>query len=91
LKFIANLGETWDRYTLEAEEIVDLGEHVTAVMRMSGRGAGGDVPVERSIFVLWSFQGAKAVRAKSFGSREESGLSYRSLPSAWERAGRQRP
>jgi hypothetical protein len=42
------------------------------VMRMSGRGAGSDVPVERSIFVLWSFQGAKAVRAKSFGSREEA-------------------
>jgi ketosteroid isomerase-like protein len=69
LDFLADAGETWDRYALETEEVVDLGEHVLAVARMSGRGAGSGVPVEQSIFVLWSFEGAKALRAETFASR----------------------
>jgi ketosteroid isomerase-like protein len=72
MELMADLRETWDDYALEAEEIVDLGEHVMVVLRMSGRGAGSGVPIERSIFLLWSFEGERAVRAKAFASREEA-------------------
>jgi SnoaL-like domain len=64
--------ETWDRYALKAEDIIDLGQHVLVVARMSGRGAGSGVPIEQSIFLLWRFEGAMAVRAKAFASREEA-------------------
>jgi ketosteroid isomerase-like protein len=72
LDLMAEIGETRDRYALEAEDIIDLGQHVLVVARMSGRGTGSGVPIEQSIFLLWRFEGATAVAAKAFASRGEA-------------------
>jgi ketosteroid isomerase-like protein len=53
------------------EEIVDLDESVVVVVRRAGRG-GGSVPVSQELAVVWTFEGDKAVRARSFTSRAEA-------------------
>jgi hypothetical protein len=68
----AGLSETWEAYRSEMEEIVDLGEHVLALTRITGRGAGGGVPVDQRIAILARFEGEKLVWAKSFASKAEA-------------------
>ena len=54
------------------EEIVDLGNNIVVVVRIAGRGGGSGVPVSQELAVVWTFEGAKAVRARSFTSRAEA-------------------
>ena len=68
----AEVSEAWEGYRSEIEEIVDLGEHVLVLARISGRGAGSGVPVEQAIAVLCGFQGEQAVWAESFASKDQA-------------------
>jgi ketosteroid isomerase-like protein len=70
--FSRELSEIWDQYSLEPEDIVDLGDHVLVLARMSGRGVGSGVPIARRIFVLWRFDGATAIESRAFASRDEA-------------------
>jgi hypothetical protein len=38
-QLFADAGEIWDDYRLEAEDVIDLGEHVLLVGHVLGRGA----------------------------------------------------
>ena len=38
----------WDEYRLETGELLDLGDHVLATSRVTGRGRGSGVPVARA-------------------------------------------
>jgi ketosteroid isomerase-like protein len=42
------------------------------VLRRSARGGGGRVPVAQELAVVWTFEGDRAVRARSFTSRAEA-------------------
>jgi ketosteroid isomerase-like protein len=64
--------EAWEDYHAEFDEIVDLDDHVLALVHVTGRGAAGGVPIDERIAILFRFQGEKLVRAKSFASREEA-------------------
>ena len=68
----ADITGTWEDYRSEVEEILDLGEHVLTVARITGRGASGGVPIDQRIFILSRFQGETAVWAKSFASKGEA-------------------
>jgi ketosteroid isomerase-like protein len=68
----ADITGTWEDYRSEVEEILDLGEHVLTVARITGHGASGGVPIDQRIFILSRFQGETAVWAKSFASKEEA-------------------
>jgi ketosteroid isomerase-like protein len=73
-----DLWETLD-YVLAIEEILDRGDRVVAVLRISGTGAGSGVPVSQQVAFVWTFEDEKIVRGKSFTSRadalEAAGLS----------------
>lgn len=71
-EWLSDLRETWDDYDQELVEIVDLGDDVLVVGRASARGAGSGVPVTQEFAVVWTFEGDRAVRARSFASREEA-------------------
>jgi ketosteroid isomerase-like protein len=67
----ADLWETVD-YVPATEEIIDLGERVVAVLRISGRGTRSGVPVSQHVAVVWIFEDERIVRGKSFTSRAEA-------------------
>jgi ketosteroid isomerase-like protein len=71
-EWIADTREVWENYEQKVEEIVDLGEDVLVVVRIAGRGGGSGVPVSQELAVVWTFEGDKAVRARSFRSRAEA-------------------
>jgi ketosteroid isomerase-like protein len=71
-EWVSDTRETWDDYAQEVEEIVDLGGDVLVVGRASARGAGSGVPVTQEFAVIWSFEGERAIRARSFPSRAEA-------------------
>ncbi len=78
LEWLADTRDTWEEYQQEVEEIVDLGEDVVVVLRISARGSGSGVPVAQELAVVWSFDGDRAVRARSFRSAAEALASARS-------------
>jgi ketosteroid isomerase-like protein len=69
LEWLADTRETWEEYSQKVEEIIDLGAQVVVVLRLSARGAGSGVPVAQELAVVWTFDGDRAVRARSFTSR----------------------
>jgi ketosteroid isomerase-like protein len=71
-EWMSDIRETWNDYDQEIEEIVDLGDDVLVVGRASARGAGSGVPVTQEFAVVWTFEGERAVCARSFGSRAEA-------------------
>ena len=71
-EWISDTRETWEDYSQELTEIIDLGENVVVVLRISARGGGSGVPVAQELAVVWRFEGDKAVRARSFTSRAEA-------------------
>ncbi len=69
LEWLADTRDSWSDYSQEVEEIIDLGERVVVVLRLSARGGGSGVPVSQELAVVWTFEGERAVRAESFTSR----------------------
>jgi ketosteroid isomerase-like protein len=72
MEWISDARETWEDYSQEVEELIELGEDVVVVLRISARGGGSGVPVAQELAVLWTFEEGKAIRARSFTSREEA-------------------
>ena len=66
-----DLLETLD-YVPAVEEMIDFGERVVAVLRISGRGTGSGVSVSQQVAMLWTFEDETLVRGKSFTSRAEA-------------------
>jgi hypothetical protein len=61
----------FSRLVRDGEDVTDLGQHVLGVARMSGRGVGSGVPIDRRIFPLWRFEGETLVQVRAFASKEE--------------------
>jgi ketosteroid isomerase-like protein len=72
MQWISDTRETWDDYSQEVEEIIELGDEVVVVLRISARGGGSGVPVAQELAVLWRFEGGKATEARSLTSRDEA-------------------
>lgn len=69
LEWLSDTRETWADYSQEVEEIIERGEQVVVVLRISARGGESGVPVAQEMAVVWTFDGDRAVRARSFSSR----------------------
>jgi ketosteroid isomerase-like protein len=72
LEWLSDTRETWADYTQEVDEITAHGDDVLVVVRISARGGGSGVPVAQELAVVWTFEGNRAVRARSFTSRAEA-------------------
>jgi ketosteroid isomerase-like protein len=72
LEWLSDTSETWAEYRQDLDEIVAVGDDVLVVVRISARGGGSGVPVAQEFAVVWTFDGARAVRARSFNSRDEA-------------------
>jgi ketosteroid isomerase-like protein len=77
-RWLADFGESWDRYELRVEEILDAENKVVALVRISAIGAGSGVAVERGDGIVWTFGDAGVMRIDYFNdqglAREAAGL-----------------
>jgi dihydrofolate reductase/ketosteroid isomerase-like protein len=78
LEWLSDTRDTWQDYSQEVHEIIDLGQDVVVVLHISARGSGSGVPVEQEFAVVWTFEGERAVSARSFSSAAEALESARS-------------
>ena len=67
-----SLLKPWADFTMEAEEIVEMGDGVLVTVRQRGVGRTSGVPAELRYFTLWSFRGHKVIRIQSFRERSEA-------------------
>jgi ketosteroid isomerase-like protein len=72
LEWLSDTSETWAEYQQDLDEIAAFGDDLLVVVRISARGGGSGVPVAQEFAVVWTFDGARAVRARSFTSRDEA-------------------
>ena len=63
---VRNMRTVWEDFRLELDEAIDLGDRVLALVRMSGRGRHGGVPVQAKVAHLWAIRGERAVRLEIF-------------------------
>jgi ketosteroid isomerase-like protein len=71
--------EPWERYRIEVDELIDVGERVIAVCREFGRRKDSGFEVEQPTYHVWTLKGGKAVRLDATYERayalEAAGLS----------------
>ena len=68
LNLVTDLWETVGAVP-EMEEIIDAGDRVILVLRVSGRGMRSGVPVTQQMGVVWTYDRETLVGGKSFASR----------------------
>jgi ketosteroid isomerase-like protein len=64
--------EPWERFTIEADEVIDAGDSVVVATRQRGVGKESGIATEFRYFHVWSFRGAKAIRLENFRERAEA-------------------
>jgi ketosteroid isomerase-like protein len=69
----AHFLEAWESDTLEPEEYIDAGDgRVVLLARVSARGQGSGVRVERRDGIMWTIRDGKTVRIDYFSSPDEA-------------------
>lgn len=72
LSMLADWGEAWEDFRLEADEPFAAGEGVVIPVRQYGRGRGSGVETSMRSFHVGHFRGDRMVRWRLCGSREEA-------------------
>jgi ketosteroid isomerase-like protein len=63
----------WERpITITAEEFIESGDRVLALITWTGRGKGSGAEMEASGAHLWTFRGGQVVRYEVYRDREEA-------------------
>jgi ketosteroid isomerase-like protein len=77
--WLSDFAEAWDSYGLEVERLIDAGDRVVSLFRISAVGAGSGVSVERGDGMVWTFRDGKLARLDYFNNQadalEAAGLS----------------
>ena len=60
---------TWKEYSLEAQELIDAGTSVVAVLRERGRGKGSGAPFDDQWAQVWTFSRGRIVRWELYPDR----------------------
>jgi ketosteroid isomerase-like protein len=68
--WLSDFGESWERYEMAVDRIVDAGDQVVSLFRIRAVGAGSGVAVERGDGIVWSFRDGRLVRIDYFNDQE---------------------
>jgi uncharacterized protein len=64
--------QVWDDFRIEAEEFIDGGDHVVAVVMGRGRVAGSGEQVTQRFFQVWTIRDGKIVAFHEYQTRREA-------------------
>jgi len=70
--FFRERAEAWDEIEDRCEELIDAGEHVIAIVTISGRGRSTGINVETQMAGVWTVDKGKITRVVWFTTREDA-------------------
>ncbi len=71
-QWLADFAQSWDRYELDVERLIDAGDRVVSLFRIRAVGAGSGVPVERGDAMVWAFRDGKLVRLDYYNDQRKA-------------------
>ena len=71
-RFLRSSLESFDDFRIEPEEIIEDGDRLIALVHQSGKGRTSGVGVEVRIAHVWTVEDGRAVRWRSYPSRERA-------------------
>jgi ketosteroid isomerase-like protein len=77
--FFQTLREAFGDFGWEPQELVDLGDHVLVRTRFFAAGRGSGIPVEATIYNVWTIRDGKVARVRGYLDRSEA-LEVAGLP-----------
>jgi ketosteroid isomerase-like protein len=72
LRFFERVGEIWENLRVEPEELIDAGDNVVAVVRMSGKRRLGGMKDEVQVVTVWTLREGKVLRYTGYRDRSEA-------------------
>ena len=64
--------EEFDEFGVEIEEVIDAGQNVVAVQRISGRAKGSGVPTDLRFAVVYTIRDGKIGRGREYWTKDEA-------------------
>jgi ketosteroid isomerase-like protein len=64
--------EPWERITVVAEELIEVGDNVVAAVFQQGLGKGSGVPTDFRYFHTWVFEDGLVMRIEAIRDRDEA-------------------
>ena len=64
--------EPWEEHNIEAEEFMEVGNKVVAIIHLVGRGAGSGMEIDQRFFQVYAVRDGKIVRMVEFVRRGEA-------------------
>ena len=71
-RYIAGWIQTFDELRVEPEELIDAGDQVVVVVRLTGRMKASDAAVDMRLGVVYTFRDGKIVRGREYATRAEA-------------------
>ena len=69
-QYVDSLRDAFGEFGWDAEEMLDLGSDVLVETRFHGQGRVSGIPVEATVYFLWSFRDGKVVRVNGYIDRD---------------------
>jgi ketosteroid isomerase-like protein len=70
-EFFKGMVEVWEEFSLEPEELRDLGDHVLLLCQVHAKGKTG-VVFEQSLDAVWEVRDGKFAKGRSYLDRDEA-------------------
>ena len=71
-EFVDTWTESFASERIDADEILDAGEHVLVMVHHSGRGKISGIEVDQRFAMVWTLRDGRAVRMEMYPTREEA-------------------
>jgi uncharacterized protein len=70
--WMLDLYAAWEQLDIEVEELIDAGDKVVAVIRVTGRGRVSGIEIEYSPAGVWTIRDGRIVRVVWFAARDDA-------------------
>jgi ketosteroid isomerase-like protein len=72
LRWLADWSEPWSEFSMKPERWIDAGDRVVVVLRMTAKGKGSGVEVNRRDAIVYTVRDGKTVRLDYYNNESEA-------------------